>query len=140
MVAKALSVALFQKTQPAGTAPVRPSAVGDGIVLVGRPRFAGTLSTKAMAIGATDRPSKSRSSRSSAAAFSLFITSPLPIAFFFPWIAAIVIAVLFPKARPVARDEFDALHPFRALPEIELRHDRPHRPAMLARQRLALPG
>ena len=47
---------------PAGTAPVRPSAVGAGIVLFGRARVAGTVSTKAIAIGATARPSNSRNS------------------------------------------------------------------------------
>src|SRR5690348_9218570 len=62
------------------------------------------------------------------------------IALLFPRIAAIMIAALFPKARAVLRDQFDALDPFRAFPEIELGHDRTHQAAMLVRQRLALPG
>src|SRR5579864_1207377 len=64
----------------------------------------------------------------------------LAVAFFVPGIAAIVIAAFFPKPGAIRGDELDPLNPFRALPEIQLRHDRAHRPAMLAWQGLALPG
>ena len=37
-------------------------------------------------------------------------------------------------------EEFDALQPFRALPEIEMRHHQPHRAAMVLLQRLARPA
>jgi hypothetical protein len=45
-------------------------------VLCGRARFAGTVSTKAIAIGGTDKPSSSRNSRSSAAL--VVVSIPLP--------------------------------------------------------------
>jgi hypothetical protein len=51
-----------------------------------------------------------------------------------------VIAADFPIARRILRQEFDALQPFRTFPEIEMRHDEPHRSAMLLRQRLARPA
>src|SRR5690348_10894052 len=57
-----------------------------------------------------------------------------------PGIAAIVIAALFPEAAAILGDKLDPPDPFRALPEIELGDHRAHRPAMLARQRFALPG
>src|SRR5579883_136163 len=62
------------------------------------------------------------------------------IALLRPGIAMVVVSPLFPEARAVGGDEFDAPDPFGALPEIELRHDRAHRPAMLAGERLPLPG
>src|SRR6185312_17168458 len=57
-----------------------------------------------------------------------------------PGIAVVVIAARFPEAGPVGGDELDAPDPFGAFPEIEPRHDRAHRTAMLARQRTAFPG
>src|SRR5713101_7287158 len=62
------------------------------------------------------------------------------IALFRPGIAVIVIAPLLPEPGAVGRQELDAPDPFGALPEIEPRHDRAHRAAMLARQGTALPG
>src|SRR5689334_5061781 len=57
-----------------------------------------------------------------------------------PGVAMIVVAARFPEAGTVGGDELDAADPFGAFPEIEPRHDRAHRTAMLARQRTALPG
>src|SRR5262249_12768414 len=65
--------------------------------------------------------------------------APSAIALLLPGVALVVIATLLPEAGLVARDELDALQPLRALPEIELGHDRAHRAAMLAGQGLALP-
>src|SRR5258706_6342605 len=62
------------------------------------------------------------------------------IAVFFPRIAFVVIAAHFPEAGAVFHREFDPGHPFRALPEIPVRDDHTHRPAMLAGDGLALPG
>ena len=42
-----------------------------------------------------------------------------------PGIAAVVIAANLPVARRILLKEFDALQPFRALPEIEMRHHQP---------------
>ena len=58
------------------------------------------------------------------------------IALFGPGITAVVIAAHFPKTRLSSVQEFDRLQPFRALPEIEMRHDEPHRAAMLGFERL----
>src|SRR5260370_7278144 len=62
------------------------------------------------------------------------------ISLFRPGIAAVVIAAHFPIARRVLATEFDALQPFGALPEIEMRHDEAHRAAVLLLQRLAGPA
>ena len=55
------------------------------------------------------------------------------VALFEPWIATVVVAERLPEPRLVAVDDAQAAHPFGALPEIEMRHDQPHRAAMLAR-------
>ena len=55
-------------------------------------------------------------------------------------IAAVVIAADFPIARRILGQEFDALQPFGAFPEIQMRHHQPHRAAVLLLQRLARPG
>src|SRR5262245_43695475 len=57
-----------------------------------------------------------------------------------PWIAAVVIAADFPTAGLVLSQAFDRLQPFRALPEIKMRHDEPHRAAVLDLQRLSRPA
>src|SRR6185503_65628 len=44
------------------------------------------------------------------------------VALFRPRIAAHVIAVLLPEARQVIRQELEAAHPLRALPEIQMRY------------------
>src|SRR5271170_2467187 len=65
--------------------------------------------------------------------------APSAIALLLPGITLVVIAALLPESGLVARHELDAPDPFGALPEVEFRHDRAHRAAMLARDRLALP-
>src|SRR5258708_3452984 len=62
------------------------------------------------------------------------------ITFFFPGIAGVVITADFPIARRVLGKEFDALEPFRAFPEIEMRHPQPHRPAVFPVQWRAGPA
>src|SRR5712671_5208103 len=57
-----------------------------------------------------------------------------------PGIAVVVIAPLLPEPGAIGSQELDPPDPFGALPEIEPRHDRAHRAAMLARQRTTLPG
>src|SRR5215471_5016447 len=57
-----------------------------------------------------------------------------------PGIAAHVVAAHFPETGPVLGHEGDPPKPFRALPEIELRHHRSYGSAVLAGDRLALPG
>src|SRR5699024_11946389 len=72
--------------------------------------------------------------------FFLLMLPPPPISTLFPYTTlfrSIVIAALLPEARRVIGQEFDALQPFGALPEIEMRHHQPHRTAMLLLQRLA---
>src|SRR5690242_16796313 len=65
---------------------------------------------------------------------------PAPVALFLPGVAPHVIAVLLPESRQVLIEQLEASHPFRALPEIEMRHEQSRRPAVLGRQRLAGPG
>src|SRR6476619_8260233 len=55
-----------------------------------------------------------------------------------PGIAVDVIAAELPEAGLVSFRELQAAHPFRRLPEIEMRHEEPRRPAMVGRQRLAV--
>jgi hypothetical protein len=62
------------------------------------------------------------------------------IALLGPGIAAVVIAADLPVARRIRAEELDALQPFRALPEIEMRHHQPHRAAMFLLQRHARPA
>src|SRR6266849_352076 len=62
------------------------------------------------------------------------------IALLRPGIAVVVIAPLLPEPGAIGSQELDPPYPFGALPEIEPRHDRAHRAAMLARQRTTLPG
>src|SRR5690242_5275437 len=57
-----------------------------------------------------------------------------------PGVAVVVVAARFPEAGTVGGDDLDAPDPFGAFPEIEPRHDRAHRTAMLPRQRTPLPG
>src|SRR5690242_13124271 len=55
-----------------------------------------------------------------------------------PRVAAVVVAVLLPEARLVAAQQGQAGDPLGALPEVEVRHEQPHRPAVLDRQRTAV--
>jgi hypothetical protein len=59
------------------------------------------------------------------------------IALLGPRIAAVMIAAYLPIARRILGEKFDALQPFRALPEIQMRHHQPHRAAVLQFQRRA---
>src|SRR6266545_840940 len=61
------------------------------------------------------------------------------VALFLPRIAAHVVAVLLPEAWPVAGHELQAADPLGALPEVEVRHEQPQRPAVLGRDGLAVP-
>src|SRR4051812_1513614 len=58
------------------------------------------------------------------------------IALLKPRIAIDVITELFPEAGPVIAGEFQAAHPFGALPEIQMRHQQPSRTAMFGGERL----
>ncbi len=62
------------------------------------------------------------------------------IALLEPGIAVVVIAADFPEAGMVAGRELDLADPFGALPEVEVRHHKPHRPAVVERQRLGPPS
>src|ERR1700738_270863 len=57
------------------------------------------------------------------------------VALLAPGIAVHVIAALLPETRLVARCEAQALDPFRALPEIQVRYEQPRRSAVLRRHR-----
>src|ERR1700688_2643130 len=67
-------------------------------------------------------------------------TSIVGIALFVPRIATVVIAADFPVARCILVQEFDRLQPFRAFPEIEMRHHQPHRAAVFCLKRRAGPA
>src|SRR5690349_13308278 len=73
-----------------------------------------------------------------AAAASFTASGVALVALLTPWISAVVIAKLLPESLLVARQELQAAHPLRALPEIEMRHEEPRRSAMLGRQRRAV--
>src|SRR4051794_8933318 len=55
-----------------------------------------------------------------------------------PGVARVVVAVLFPEAGLVAGHQGQPGDPLGALPEVEMRHQQPDRPAVLDRQRLAV--
>ncbi len=55
------------------------------------------------------------------------------IALLGPRIAPVMVAAHLPEARLVGGHELDPLQPLGALPQIQMRHDQPHRAAMLAR-------
>src|SRR4051812_47810311 len=55
-----------------------------------------------------------------------------------PGVTQVVVAVLLPEPRLVARHERQLADPLRALPEVEVRHQQPDRSAVLDRQRLAV--
>src|SRR5258708_7320306 len=62
------------------------------------------------------------------------------IPLFLPRVSSVVIAADFPIARRILFQEFDALQPFCAFPEIKMRHHEAHRAAMLRVQRFTRPG
>ena len=49
-----------------------------------------------------------------------------------------MVAVALPEAGLILGDELEAAHPLGALPEVEMRHDQPQRPAVLRRDVLAV--
>src|SRR4051812_15598247 len=51
-----------------------------------------------------------------------------------PGVAAVVVAVGSPEARLIVVEEGQARAPFRALPEVEMRHEQTYRPAVVDRQ------
>src|SRR3954453_6050147 len=55
-----------------------------------------------------------------------------------PGVTQVVVAVLLPEPRLVARHERQLADPLRALPEVEVRHQQSDRSAVLDRQRLAV--
>src|SRR5688572_8117055 len=63
-------------------------------------------------------------------------TSPSAIALFLPRVGVVVIAARLPEARLVDRDEANAGEPLRALPEVEVGHERADRRAVRTRERL----
>jgi hypothetical protein len=85
-------------------------------------------------------PATMQSSRVSFASWiasRLVMTLIAIVALLFPRIASVVIAADFPIARLVGGEEFDALQPFRALPEIQVRHHQAHRAAVIGFDRCA---
>src|SRR6185437_4254244 len=60
------------------------------------------------------------------------------VALFLPRVSVHVVAIGLPEAGLVAVEQVKAAHPFSALPEVQMRHEQPHRAAMLGRQRLAV--
>src|SRR5690348_11050905 len=55
-----------------------------------------------------------------------------------PGVAAVVVAVLLPEAGLVAGQQGELGDPLRALPEVQVRYEQPHRAAVLDRQRAAV--
>ena len=55
-----------------------------------------------------------------------------------PGIASHVIPVLLPEPGIVLLQELEPTQPFRALPEVEVRHQKAHRPAVLRREQRAV--
>src|SRR5215472_12617748 len=64
--------------------------------------------------------------------------SAIPL--FLPRIAFVVIAADFPESRAILRQELDAVPPFGTLPELPVRNDDAHGPAMFAGQRFSFPA
>src|SRR5437868_12905467 len=64
--------------------------------------------------------------------------SVAPVPLFQPRVAENVIAVGLPETRLVLVLQPEAAHPLRALPEVEVRHQQPRRPAVLRLERLAV--
>src|SRR5262245_18421981 len=65
------------------------------------------------------------------------ITVPL-VALFEPGVTAVVVAVALPEPRLVMVEELEAGNPFRALPEVQFRHEESGRATVLPGQRLAV--
>src|SRR4051794_1778396 len=61
-------------------------------------------------------------------------------ALFLPGIRVVVVPVALPEPGHVVVQELEAAEPLRALPEVALRNDEPHRPPVLGVERLAVKG
>src|SRR5262245_53054812 len=61
-----------------------------------------------------------------------------PVAFLAPGIASHVVTVLLPEAGIVLLQQLEPAHPLGALPEVEVRHQKADRPAVLRGQWLAV--
>src|SRR5215218_3931451 len=57
------------------------------------------------------------------------------VALLAPGVAAVVVAVLLPEPGAVPLPQRDSGDPLGALPEVQVRHEHPHRAAVLDRQR-----
>src|SRR3954465_16066657 len=68
---------------------------------------------------------------------SIAATSVALVALLEPGVAAVVVAVLLPEPGPVVRHQLEPGDPLGGLPEVQVRHQQPDRPAVLARQRLS---
>src|SRR5689334_20394129 len=60
------------------------------------------------------------------------------VALLAPRVAAVVVAVLLPEPGAVPLAQRDPADPLGALPEVQVRHEHPHRTAVLDRQRRAV--
>src|SRR5215471_18728358 len=64
--------------------------------------------------------------------------SVAPVPLLAPWVPVIVIAEALPEAWLVLQPEGDAADPLGALPQVQVRHEQPGRPAVLRRELLAV--
>src|SRR6266542_1064959 len=64
-------------------------------------------------------------------------SSVAPVPLFAPWVTVVVVAEALPEARLVAVEQPDPADPLGALPEVQVRHQQPRRPAVLGLQVLA---
>ena len=68
------------------------------------------------------------------------IKRPSAVALLHERVAAVVVAALLPVAGDIALEHLDARHPLDRLPEVEVRHQRADRSAVLRRDRAAVDG
>src|SRR4051812_27222682 len=64
-------------------------------------------------------------------------TSVVRVALLAPWVAVHVVAAQLPEAGLVPRGELQPLQPLGRLPEVEVRHEQPRRPAVVGLERPA---
>src|SRR6478672_7446246 len=83
--------------------------------------------------GSAGRPAGADPTACPAAAISVTLV-PL----FQPWVTPVVVAVALPESLLVMIHQGDPGDPFCALPEVQVRHQQPYRPAVIGRQWLAL--
>src|SRR5207247_8858887 len=95
--------------------------------------------------GPASRPGRERCSgpaacRRSARRRSRAASSVALIALLSPWIAIVVVAVGLPEAGLVLLTQLEPAHPFRALPEVQVRDEQACGSAVLGLERLAVVG